>query len=90
MVCYNRGGQVDFLSSGQTGYVVALNERESFIQAVAGLQDRDYRSRLGKENLTRVEQFFIDTCAARYEALFTETIERASARTSMVRAASPN
>jgi glycosyltransferase involved in cell wall biosynthesis len=90
VVCYNRGGQVDFLSSGQTGYVVALNERESFIQAVAGLQDRDYRSRLGKENLTRVEQFFIDTCAARYEALFTETIERASARTSMVRAASPN
>lgn len=90
VVCYNRGGQVDFLVSGQTGYVVPLNERESFIQAVARLEDRELRSRFGQENRMRVEQFFIDTCAARYEALFAETIERTAARSGMVRAASPN
>ena len=92
VICYNRGGQVDFLASGQTGFVVKLNEREEFTQAIAKLQsDLDLRSRLGIENRARVEQFFIDTCAARYEAVFTETIERAGReRTGMVRVTSPN
>jgi len=71
---------------------VQLNEREEFTQAIAKLQnDPDLRSRLGIENRARVEQFFIDTCAARYEAVFTETIERAGReRTGMVRVTSPN
>jgi len=91
VVCYNRGGQVDFLSSGETGYVIGLNERAALTQALVDLQaDAALRGRLGAENRSRVVQFYIDTCAERYEALFTETIERARReRTGMVRLTSP-
>jgi glycosyltransferase involved in cell wall biosynthesis len=92
IVCYDRGGQVDFLASGQTGYVVGLNERKAFTQAVAVLQsDASIRERFAHENRRRVEQFFIDTCAARYEALFAEAIERRGReRGPVLRATTPN
>ncbi len=92
VVCYDRGGQVDFLATGQTGTVVALNDQHAFTQAIVDLQhDRDLRGRLGRENKTRVEQFFIDTCATRYEEVFTEAIERAGrVRSAVLRTSSTN
>ena len=30
VVCYDRGGQTDFLTSGETGHVVKLNDRDAF------------------------------------------------------------
>ncbi len=77
IVCYDRGGQTDFLESGETGYLVALNDRAKFTEALIALQaDERARKDYGMRNLARVEQFFIDTCAARYEEVFNDVVAK--------------
>jgi glycosyltransferase involved in cell wall biosynthesis len=71
VVCYNRGGQTDFLSTPDTGYVIELNELQAFNDAVRTLRDsRAQWETVSRHNLARVENFFIERCAARYEELF--------------------
>lgn len=77
IVCYDRGGQTDFLTSGETGYVVQLNDQSKFSDSLVRLQaDEGARKDYGKRNLARVEQFFIDTCAARYEEIFKDVVAK--------------
>lgn len=77
IVCYDRGGQTDFLTSGESGYVVPLNDRAKFSESLIALHaDVDRRKDYGKRNLARVEQFFIDTCAARYEEIFNDVVAK--------------
>ena len=71
IVCYNHGGQTDFLEDTVTGYLLPLNDIEGFKDRCQGLiKDSALRRRIGQENLQRVEGFFIDRCAQRYEAIF--------------------
>ncbi|MGH8241838.1 MAG: glycosyltransferase family 4 protein [Steroidobacteraceae bacterium] len=75
ILCYDHGGQTDYLESGVTGYVLRLNDAPAFarsIRAIAELPDRG-RS-IGAYNARRVEEFFIDRCAVRYEAVFERVI----------------
>jgi glycosyltransferase involved in cell wall biosynthesis len=89
VVCYNRGGQTDFLTTGETGHVVALNDQDAFKHALLALHaDVDARNRYGRLNLERVEQFFIDTCAMRYETIFEEAVARHADATNGTRAVS--
>lgn len=75
VVCYDHGGQTDFLADGQTGFVIRCNDTERFAQRCRELIARSgLRQRLGAENLRRVEELFIDRCAERYEAVFAETL----------------
>lgn len=77
IVCYDRGGQTDFLTSGESGYVVPLNDRSKFAQSLVALHtDVGTRKDYGQRNLSRVEQFFIDTCAARYEEIFNDVVAK--------------
>jgi glycosyltransferase involved in cell wall biosynthesis len=77
IVCYNRGGQTDFLFDGQTGKVVPLNDTGQFVGAIRALHaDRPLRYECGRHNRTKVEQYFIDTCAARYESVLERAIDR--------------
>ncbi|HEX5794309.1 MAG TPA: glycosyltransferase family 4 protein, partial [Geminicoccaceae bacterium] len=71
VLCYDRGGQNDFLSSGTTGAVIPLNDRRRFGAAVAELLgDPDRRKATGARNLARVEAYFAEHCVRRYEAVF--------------------
>jgi glycosyltransferase involved in cell wall biosynthesis len=71
VVCYNRGGQIDFLSTPETGYVVQLNELQAFTDAVRALRDSPgHWAAVSRHNLAKVENFFIERCAERYEELF--------------------
>src|SRR5690606_10301256 len=71
IVCYDRGGQTDFLATGETGAILRLNDAQAFAAAVAALHaDAPLRARIGRRNLQLVENYFIDTCAARYEQVF--------------------
>jgi glycosyltransferase involved in cell wall biosynthesis len=80
IVCYDRGGHTDFLRSGETGFVVALNDEASFANALLSLHsDIAERRRLGDRNRALVENYFIDTCARRYEEVFESVIERHAA-----------
>ena len=75
VVCYDRGGQGDFLSTPATGHVVVLNDRQAFNDAVRTLRDApDRRAEIRRHNLIAVENFFIDRCAERYERLFEQAV----------------
>lgn len=77
VLCYDRGGQTDFLKSDETGFVTPLNDEGAFVHALRRLHDdRAARVRYGQYNLKLVENFFIDTCARKYEDVFEEAIER--------------
>jgi 1,2-diacylglycerol 3-alpha-glucosyltransferase len=76
VLCYDRGGQTDFLVTGETGHVVTLNDQPAFVHALRELhRDRDARQRYGQHNRELVENYFIDTCAARYEQIFERAID---------------
>jgi glycosyltransferase involved in cell wall biosynthesis len=71
IVCYDRGGQTDFLSTPATGNVVRLNDLEAFTAAVRDLAaSPEQRAAIARNNLAAVEEFFVDRCAERYEAIF--------------------
>jgi len=71
IVCYNRGGQTDFLATPETGDVIQLNDLQAFNNAVRALRDSPERcAAVGRHNLVKVENFFIERCAERYEQLF--------------------
>jgi glycosyltransferase involved in cell wall biosynthesis len=77
VLCYDRGGQTDFLASGETGHVVRLNDKDALTRATTALLlDHGCRKKMGRRNLELVENYFIDTCARRYEELFEEVIAR--------------
>jgi glycosyltransferase involved in cell wall biosynthesis len=75
VVCYNRGGQTDFLSTPDTGFVIQLNDQKAFNDAVKSLRDSPDRCKaVGRHNLDAVEDFFIERCAERYERVFSDAL----------------
>jgi glycosyltransferase involved in cell wall biosynthesis len=78
VVCYDHGGQTDFLTTGRTGFVIPLNDLSAFTAAVRQLHDEPaLRGAMAEENRRLVEQYLIDRCAARYETVFEAAIEAA-------------
>ena len=81
VVCYDYGGQTDFLEQDVTGHLVPLNDEADFERRCRQLaEDRESCARMGKHNLVRVEEYFIENCAARYETLFEEVLRERSQR----------
>jgi glycosyltransferase involved in cell wall biosynthesis len=75
VVCYDRGGQTDFLATGQTGHVVPLNDLQKFTAAVLELRaSRERCEAIRRHNLAKVESYFIEHCAAQYEAVFERAV----------------
>jgi len=77
VLCYDHGGQTDFLVTGKTGHVLRLNDFDAFTQAIVDMYHNSQRRlNMGRYNRAAVEEFFIERCGERYEALFRETLER--------------
>lgn len=75
VVCYDHGGQTDFLESERTGFVVPLNDIEAYRHACRSLTaSRALRQRASMENFNRVERYYIDHCAQEYEKVFEMTL----------------
>ena len=75
VVCYNHGGQNDFLSSDETGYLVQLNDLDMFTDRVRQLADNvDMRNEMGAKNRRAVNEFYIENCARQYEEVFDEAV----------------
>ena len=75
VVCYDHGGQTDFLVDGETGYLVSLNERETLAARIRELVvDAARRQQIGDTNRSRVERYFIESMALAYEELFEAAI----------------
>jgi len=75
IVCYNRGGQTDFLATPATGAVITLNDQESLLSATLALRAApEERRATGARNRAAVEEYFIERCAQRYERIFERAI----------------
>lgn len=81
VVCYDHGGQTDFLADGSTGRLVPLADRAAFLAALRELVAApDRRRAIAAHNRKRVEAFFIEHCARRYEELFEEVLAHRKAQ----------
>ena len=79
IICYDRGGQRDFLKEGRNGHLVSRNDTEALVARCKTLIDSPARRlEIGRNNDHDARQFYIDRCARRYEELF-ETVIRARA-----------
>lgn len=75
VVCYDRGGQNDFLEEGVTGGMVRLGDTETFRTTVMNLlRSPEVRKRIGERNREYVREFYIDRCADRYLDIFDSAI----------------
>jgi L-malate glycosyltransferase len=71
IICYDHGGQTDFLVDGETGHLVTLNDLDRFTRAIVELHDRpQVRVAMGEHNKKLVEGYFIENCAREYESVF--------------------
>lgn len=77
VVCYERGGQNDFLKNEETGYVVSLNDLNLFKNRCELLiRNPKLREKFGENNRRIVKELCIDNCASKYENLFSSIISR--------------
>ena len=75
IVCYDHGGQNDFLRNQETGYLVKLNDIDQFTNMCETLiNNSKLRERIGQTNRVRAKEFHIDRCAALYEDVFNATL----------------
>lgn len=80
IMCYNRGGQNDFLQNDKTGYVVEIGDVESFAAKAGELAaDHNRRSVMGNYNKELVKEYYIESCAGKYLSLFQSMIGQKSA-----------
>jgi len=75
VVCYDHGGQTDFLQDQETGGVIPLNNVDAFTDSVRAIfADTSIPQRMSKYVLEHMEDYFIDSCARRYEQVFERVI----------------
>jgi len=75
VICYDKGGQVDFLKDGITGYLIKHGDKEKFKQKLLGLAcDKNKIKRIGSENKSYVRNFYIRNIANQYLSLFNRVI----------------
>ena len=76
VVCYDYGGQTDFLRDQETGFLVPLNDLITLkMRCQSLIENPKLRKAMGETNAERVEDFYVDTCASRYEKVFYESID---------------
>lgn len=77
IVCYDHGGQTDFLKNEVNGFLVPLNDREGFLDRCRLLtRNPGMRESMTRTNREAVEDYYIDRCADRYEQVFTEVCQQ--------------
>ena len=75
IICYDRGGQVDFLKNDETGYLIKLNDKDSFYNNLKiMLTDADARKKISLLNRQLVKKFYINNIAKQYLQIFKEAI----------------
>jgi len=81
IVCYDAGGQTDFLASGENGYVIELGDETAFTAALRSLAGSvDQRRAIGVANRCKAKSYFIERCAEQYEAILERAVARRSER----------
>lgn len=75
VVCYDHGGQTDFLDDGKTGFLLPLNDLAGLTRGCTELIENEILSkRIYQYNLQRIEDFFIERTTLGYERVFQSVI----------------
>ncbi len=75
VVCYNNGGQTDFLEQGRTGYLIELGHKQTFGEQVNMLLlDPAKRTMMARYNMAKVASYDIGHCAQQYLDIFQRTL----------------
>jgi glycosyltransferase involved in cell wall biosynthesis len=75
IVCYNRGGQNDFLKDGKTGFLVDLGDKKQFQTKILEIiNNNTLKSSMSAFNKKLVQDYYIDVCAEKYVSLFKKVI----------------
>jgi glycosyltransferase involved in cell wall biosynthesis len=81
VICYNRGGQTDFLRDGKTGFVVPLGDREILQNNMRSLiKDQELQKKMAQNNLAAMADYYIESSARQYINLFEEIITASANR----------
>jgi len=80
IICYNNGGQTDFLVNGKTGFLTDVGDLDEFKNKILQLYtDKDLRARIREYNKNLMNEFYISRCADKYIALFEDIISKQGA-----------
>ncbi|RPI85043.1 MAG: glycosyltransferase family 1 protein [Chloroflexi bacterium] len=75
IVTYDNGGHTDYLKDKVNGFLVPLNDLDLFIDRCKTLvRDASLRARILENNRKLVQDYYIETCAQRYEEVFSAAL----------------
>jgi glycosyltransferase involved in cell wall biosynthesis len=75
IICYDEGGQNDFLVNGKTGYIVKLGDKDKFAECIENLIDNfELKKNMSAHNRSQVKNYYISNCADKYISLFEDVI----------------
>jgi len=75
VICYDRGGQKDFLKNGKTGYLVELGNKAEFASRLKELlESPSLRTEIRSYNKEYVKEFYIESVAEKYLSIFQEAV----------------
>jgi len=75
VICYDRGGQKDFLKNGKTGYLVELGNKAEFASRLKELlESPSLRAEIRSHNKEYVKEFYIESVAEKYLSIFQEAV----------------
>jgi len=76
IVCYDNGGQIDFLKDGQTGFLVKLGHKKTFCDRLLELiRSNEIRERMAIHNRNYVKNFYTINGAKKHLAVFKEAMD---------------
>ena len=84
IVCYNRGGQTDFLLNGETGFVTEFGNQKAFVENVLSIiSNPDMQANIGANNKKLAPDFYISNCAEKYISLFEQVIRKYNSKSDL-------
>ncbi len=76
VICYDKGGQIDFLKNGTTGFLIKLGEKKIFQSSLIELlNNKKQMEEIGIFNKSYVKNFYINNIANQYLSLFNQVIQ---------------
>ena len=71
VVCYDKGGQTDFLIDKKTGFLVNYGDIHLLSKRIKELYgNHTLRKRISRFNTQYIEKFFISSCAEQYQSVY--------------------
>lgn len=76
VICYDRGGQIDFLRNGETGYLIKLGDKKSFYENLMFLLNNpELKEKIDFFNKELVKKFYINNIAKQYLSIFEDVLQ---------------